>query len=520
MRSFPFFAPDAMHIDARTLEDGTLIEGDVCIVGAGAAGISMAMEWVGTSHTVILLEGGGFGYEPQMQSLYAGKSIGDPYQVPLEMARLHYFGGTTGHWAGWCSTLDPLDFKKRAWVPYSGWPFQKEHLDPFYARAHSYVELGPYEYDVAHYEAQDPARKRLPFDVEKVWTKMWQFSVPTRFGSAYRKAITEAQNVRLYTYANVTEVEANESVRAVAGLQARTIDGKTHRVRARYYVLASGSIQNARILLASNSQVSEGLGNEHDLVGRFFMEHLEMGGAQLILKEPEILPLYSLRFGTGQRVPCGELSLTEQEQQRRGLLHGTTSLRPGTFPEEMRSFFQNVSDGSYNRWLEAEKTRSRRAPRTAEERRDYKLHTRAEQRPNPASRVVLSSEKDALGVPYADLHWKLTTLDKQSIRALYETLAHEFGRTGRGRIQILDWLLEDDSSWPSFLSGGFHHMGTTRMHEDPKQGVVDANCKVHTIDNLYVAGAAVFPTSGAANPTLSVIAVTMRLSDYLKQKIA
>ncbi len=514
-----------MHTDARTLENDALIEGDLCIVGAGAAGISMAMEWAGTSSTVILLEGGGFHYESQMQALYAGKSRGDPYQVPLEAARLHYFGGTTGHWAGWCAPMDPIDFEKRDWVPHSGWPFRKEHLDPFYERAHAYVELGPYAYDVADYEAQDPTRKRLPFDEEKIWTKMWQFSPPTRFGTRYRDAIIDAKNVHLYTYANVTEIEANESARAVTGLRTQTIDGKRHRVRARRYVLACGSIQNARLLLASNAQAPAGLGNDHDLVGRFFMEHLEMGGAQLILAKPHPLPMYAFRVG-GERPPTGELALAEQAQRKHRILNGTASLRPGTFPEEMRSFFQRFSESDPRDWIggDEQEGEEQRPPSSwpatpGEGRRDYRLQSRAEQMPNPDSRVVLSAEKDALGVPYADLHWKLSELDKRSMRALFEMTAHEFGRTGMGRVQILDWLLEDDTAWPSFLSGGFHHMGTTRMHEDPRQGVLDANAKVHGVGNLYVAGASAFPTSGAPNPTLTLIALSLRLSDHLKQGI-
>ena len=511
-----------MHTDARTLEDGALIEGDLCIVGAGAAGLSMAMEWIGASRTVILLEGGGFNYEPQMQALYAGKSLGDPYQVPLEAARLHYFGGTTGHWAGWCAPMDPMDFQKRDWVPHSGWPFQREHLDPFYERAQAYVELGPYAYDVADYEAMDPSRKRLPFDEEKIWTKMWQFSPPTRFGTRYRDAIIDAENIHLYTYANVTEVEANESVRAVTGLRAQTIDGKRHRVRARRYVLACGSIQNARILLASNRQAPAGLGNDRDLVGRFFMEHLEMGGAQLILEKPDPMRMYALRFA-GHRTPTGELAVSEQAQRQHRILNGTASLRPGTFPEEMRSFFQRFSEGGFRRWMRSDEPakeapqRPSAWPATPDEgRRDYQLQSRAEQMPNPASRVVLSAEKDALGMPLADLHWKLSELDKRSMRTFFEMVAHEFGRTGVGRVQILDWLLEDDVTWPSFLSGGFHHMGTTRMHDDPGQGVLDGNAKVHGVGNLYVAGASAFPTSGAPNPTLTLIALSLRLSDHLK----
>src|SRR4030095_10473110 len=152
-----------MHVDARMIDSGSLIEGDVCIVGAGAAGISMALEWINAPHRIILLEGGVFEYDPQVQELYAGKTTGQPY-YPLKSARLHYFGGTTGHWAGYCSPFDPIDFEKRDWVPYSGWPFSRAHLDPFYARANQKLELGPYEYDASYWEKLDPEVRRLPFD--------------------------------------------------------------------------------------------------------------------------------------------------------------------------------------------------------------------------------------------------------------------------------------------------------------------------------------------------------------------
>lgn len=509
-----------MHTDARTLDHGTLIEGDICIIGAGAAGISMALEWIDTPYHVVLLEGGGFDYDPAMQDLYRGKSIGAPYQVPLEIARLHFFGGTTGHWAGWCAPLDPIDFKKRDWVPHSGWPISKKDLDPFYARAHRYPELGPYQYDVAHYERQNPARTRLPLDEKIFWTKMWQFSLPTRFGTRYREDIVKAPNLHLYTYANVTEIEASASGRVVEGLHAKTIDGKEHRVRARYYVLACGAIQNARLLLASNRQTPAGLGNDNDLVGRFFMEHFEMGGAQLVLAESDPLSMYASRFG-GQRLPSGELALTEQVQQQQRILNGTASLRPGTYGEEMTSFFQSFQRRARQRQNseqneEAEPLRLSRPEPSPDGQRAYRLQSRAEQAPNPESRVVLSMEKDVFGMPYADLNWQLTELDKRSIRVFYEMLGQELGRQGVGRVQLLDWLLEDDNSWPSFLGGGFHHMGTTRMHDDPKQGVLDANGKVHRIENLYAAGSSAFPTAGAANPTLTLIALSLRLSDHLK----
>jgi choline dehydrogenase-like flavoprotein len=185
-----------MHIDARNIENNTLIEGDICIIGAGAAGISMALEWINSKYKIILLEGGGFEYEAKMQDLYRGKTTGQRY-YPLESARLHYFGGTTGHWAGFCSPLDPIDFKKRDWVPHSGWPVQRQDMDPFYARAQKNLDLGPYEYDPQYFENEDKSLIPLPFDQGVVYSKMWQFSPPTRFGTKYRYAIVNAAYIHI-----------------------------------------------------------------------------------------------------------------------------------------------------------------------------------------------------------------------------------------------------------------------------------------------------------------------------------
>src|SRR3954471_12562360 len=203
-----------MHVDARNLANGSLIEGDICIIGAGAAGISLAVEWLNTPYKVILLEGGGFEYDDKVQDLYAGKTTGQRY-YPLKSARLHYFGGTTNHWAGWCSTFDPIDFEKRDWVPHSGWPITRADLDPFYARAQAVLELGPYKYAPVDWKNGDAERVPLLPDSDLFYTKMWQFSPPTRFGQKYRAEIVGSPNVHLYTHANVVEVEANEGLTAV-----------------------------------------------------------------------------------------------------------------------------------------------------------------------------------------------------------------------------------------------------------------------------------------------------------------
>ena len=257
-----------MHVDARTIENDTLIEGDLCIVGAGAAGITLALQFLNSPLRIILLEGGGFDYEPALQDLYRGKNAGLPY-YSLESARLHYFGGTTGHWAGYCSEYDDIDFRKRDWVPGSGWPVSRDDLDPYYRKAAEILEL--------HTQPPDADTMRSSL----IRNKMWYFSPPVRFGKKYRDTIVNAANIVLYTYANVTEIITNENVSSVTELVVKNIAGKQHKVRAKKIVLACCAIQNARLLLASNRQAKKGLANDNDLVGRHFMEHLEMNAADL-----------------------------------------------------------------------------------------------------------------------------------------------------------------------------------------------------------------------------------------------
>ncbi|HMG66350.1 MAG TPA: GMC family oxidoreductase, partial [Chitinophagaceae bacterium] len=507
-----------MHSDGRLLENETLIEGDICIVGAGAAGISMALEWSKSPHKVILLEGGGFEYDPKIQDLYAGKTTGQAY-FPLMSSRLHYFGGTTGHWAGFCSTLDPIDFAKRKWVEHSGWPIMKTDLDPYYERAQKKIELGPYEYDMAFWQKKDPSLEPLFKRDSVVWNKMWQFSPPTRFGVKYRTDIIKSKNIHLYTYANVVNILTNENGSSIREVIIKNFEGKQHRVRAKNFILACCSIQNARLLLASDLHAPRGLGNDNDLVGRFFMEHLEIKSAELWLLKPDPLKLYAFDFGVTKA--RAELAIRSQKQEEFSILNGTVSLRPLDLAKKLKPAIErwNQEDPrkSGERFFGNYGKASQEASLSNSASRSYELFTRIEQAPNPSSRVTLDSEKDGLGVPRASLHWELTSFEKRSLRKMYEMIGQEAGVAGIGRVKMMDYLLDKtDNSWPSFTGGGWHHMGTTRMSDDPKQGVVDANCKVHGITNLFIAGSSCFTTAGAANPTLTLIALTIRLSDHVK----
>lgn len=509
-----------MHTDARALESGTLLEGDLCVVGAGAAGISIALDWVGSGRRVLLLEAGGFSLDADVQDLNGGEIVGRDY-YSLGSTRIRFFGGTTNHWSGWCAPLDPVDFEHRPWVPHSGWPIARSDLDPYYRRAHELVEIGSHRWDVGFWE-EEKGTSALPFDGDRIRTKMWQFSPPTRFGPRYRDRIVGAEDVHLVTHANVTEISADRGASRVEGLRVRTLTGNEHQVRADRYVLACGAIQNARLLLASNGQEERGLGNHHDLVGRFFMEHLEVDSGHLALREPRALPMYRLR--SPQTVARGHLALSEAVQQERRTLNGTVSLQPGRpseAPDSRIESWPEEASRTIDRWEEREEASADEeasAPRF-EPHSHYGLYTRIEQAPNPASRITLAEETDALGVPRVRLDWQLTELDNHSIRELQRAVGEEVGRIGLGRVRLLDWLTSDDPTWPSFLAGGWHHMGTARMAEDPEEGVVNANCRVHGIDNLHVAGSAVYATAGSANPTLTLVALSLRLSDHLKGEL-
>lgn len=517
-----------MHIDARTLENNTLIEGDLCIIGAGAAGISIAREFIGTPYKVILLESGGFDYDEETQSLYEGKNIGLPY-FSLDQARLRFFGGATNHWQGMCAPLDPIDFEKRDWIPYSGWPISWSDLDPYYSRAQKVCELGPYRYDMEFWEQQERDLNKLPLDPSTISYKIFQYSPPTRFGQVYRESLLAANNIVLWTYANVTAIETTTNAARVTGLRIKCLNGKEHQVLSRYYVLACGAIENARLLLVSNQIEHQGLGNRHDLVGRFFMEHIHVGSARLLVSAS--FPLqYVADIGFQEKV---HLRVSEQLQRKRKLLNCAFDLyATDIFQADYFDYSQHkVSKEEIKLYLSALQTLKDNFCVDKRDRlqslddpirvgtRELIVFAALEQVPNPASRVTLDREKDKLGIHKSQLDWRFTDLERRTIEEATYLMGYEIGRSQLGRLQIFDWLTQETHAWPQFpevLRGGYHHMGTTRMSDNPKTGVVNSNCQVYGVSNLYIAGSSVYPTAGTANPTLTLVALAIRLAEHLK----
>jgi choline dehydrogenase-like flavoprotein len=400
-------------IDARSIPQGTSVETDVCIIGAGAAGITLALEFAGRPFRVCLLESGGFEPDAETQALARGRVFGRAY-YRLETARVRRFGGSTNSWQGICRPLESSDFEARDWVPHSGWPFGADVLHPYYERAQKRCRLEAFGYDGQRWASAE--RPLLPFDSGVVESRVSQIA-PIRFGEIYRKDVTRAPNVDTYLFANVVELVASENGRIVERASVACLAGNRFSVRARFFILATGGIENARLLLASNRVQRAGLGNSHDLVGRFFMEHPHVISAAFLASSARI----SLDFYRARPVSRAEVAglLTLSEETRRS----ERMLSFGCFPPqdaELPEF--EVSLARMIREMDGR-------PGAAAERAVFWMGV-GEQAPNPESRVRLADERDALGMPRVQLEWRLGALDKRSLRRAHEILAREFGRAG------------------------------------------------------------------------------------------
>jgi choline dehydrogenase-like flavoprotein len=258
-----------MLIDLEQATEDLRLEAEVCIVGAGAAGMTLARDLMKAGRDVCLLEAGGMDYENETQTLSAGRNIGSEY-YDLDHSRLRFFGGTTNIWGGRSVPLDAIDFEKRDWVPHSGWPIKLDDLQEYYRIAHNSLELGDYDYEVGNW--QKLQLKPIDFDPEKITTRFWRFDhLEERFNSRRSDDMVAAANVKIVLHANTVGIQAAENASSVTHIDSESLNGKKLRVNARHYVLACGAIENARLLLMSNTVEANGIGNQYDQLGRYFM---------------------------------------------------------------------------------------------------------------------------------------------------------------------------------------------------------------------------------------------------------
>jgi choline dehydrogenase-like flavoprotein len=537
-----------MLIDSRTIPADAVIETDLCIVGAGAAGITIARALRGVACRVLVLESGTEWPALRTQALYRGPNIGRRY-FPLDGCRVRAFGGSTHRWGGWCRALDADDFVARPWVAESGWPFGREEVAQYYPEARQLLELAVTSGDIDH-GPPIPERPRLALPAE-LRTVMYEFSPPTRFGRLYRNDLARAANVSVYMAANVVALEGGEHGGPMTAVRVRTLAGREWRVRAQVFVLATGGIENPRLLLASRDACPDGLANEHDLVGRYFMEHLHVPLGCFVPARPESnLSLY-VEGGRGARRPLGALTVAPAERRARELygfsavffpprrravarvlrrqvrarpgwgLHGLSIARAGAIGFELRvvdKLNRMAREAAANRTFPRLVRGGASTPRLSlrELPPVYELMGRGEQTPLWDSRVSLRAERDPIGVPVVQLDWRVNPADLRNIRRSLGAIAAGLAASGAGTVSMPDVA---DDVWAERIVGSWHHMGTTRMHPDPRHGIVDATCRAHAVPNLFVTGSSVFPTTGFANPTLTIIAMALRLAAELTREM-
>jgi choline dehydrogenase-like flavoprotein len=492
-------------IDARQVPSGTELTPDLAIIGGGPAGISLALALARTRIRMLLLESGGMDFDAATQALCQGDETGVRY-IPLDATRLRYLGGCSNHWGGWSRPLDEIDFEKRDWLPWSGWPFPRNELEPFYPRAQQLIEAGSFLYD--NLAKGELPGSLLPLGPGGLYNSFFQFSqwrgnaehLPTAFGHRYANDLKQIPNLQLMLHANVTGLRLAKDVRWVDHLDVATLSGVKFTVKPRHTVVACGGIENARLLLASKDVMTAGVGNQNDVVGRFFADHaIPRETATLVVFGGEIAGFYKTNLNARGAHFRAALSPTDRFRRERHLL--------GSLPTVEEHVQLDLLGKA------AVATTSAALGVDASSAHAYSLGTGIELAPDPERRLILTSARDALGMPRLKLNMTISNREFDDYR---ETLIE----LGRQLLAAKSGMLRLDrrsrAEWLSVMDWGNHHMGTTRMHDDPKQGVVDTNSQVHGLANLFIAGSSVFPTYGASNPTLNLVALTLRLAEHLK----
>jgi choline dehydrogenase-like flavoprotein len=492
---------------------------DACVIGTGPAGITLARQLASHGLDVALMEGGGLSFTGESQDLYLGENVGIVYD-PLDVPRLRYFGGSSNHWGGRCRVLDASDFESHPYLPLSGWPFGKAELDRYAVETDAILDLPP--------AAAVPDEPIAQAEERFVGMRFRRSEPVTRFGLKYEDELAASDRITVVLNANLVDLRLDETGRTVTAARFRTLEegDPGFTVTARAYALCAGGIENPRLLLNFRSQIPVGIGNEHDLVGRYFCEHPHFRIGEILYERPIPEAEAADRF----------LAPTPEYLARHGSVNFALHIEPrvqaplSLAAELVRSipcaasFTERLAEQVLGRPLYCEARGLGAYRAQAEGRQAWWADVRitAEQTLLPDSRVMLAEERDALGLQRPRLDWRLSELDFASQRtAVYELGAH-YIEQGLGRVRLRDWLAVDSPVVPDkdegHRIGGHHHMCSTRMSNDPREGVVDRNCRVHSVSNLYIGGSSVFATPGHANPTYTIVQLALRLGDHIAER--
>lgn len=466
---------------------------DVCIVGAGPSGISLALELsqLCPDWNIVLLEAGGTSNATEQERGSYKVDLGDKSYSVLDISRRRKLGGTTAHWGGWSKPLDDTDYEdNQAWsVP--SWPINGNDLSPFMSKAHRLCEIESQDYNTKDIHERYKA-SLLPFrKASKITESIFRFSPPTRFGGKYESVLKATKNIHCFLHANVYQI--NNKNDRIESIKARSFNGTPIKVEAKKFVFAMGGMETTRYLLnLRGNKSADGVGIRSPHLGKYFADHFGLRPGVLLAPEKlryhqftddsgSIMPV--LKFssdyirGAGEHNSCLVLSATPDDKS---LLSGYGSL--------------GLNSGKY--W-------------------HYNAQIIIEPEPNPKSTLTLVDDRCELGLQRLKLSWQPHENDFKSAYRLFDIIGQELSQTSLGRLQLTN---PNSESVRSNVTGSCHHLGTVRMAANSADGVVDKNCKVFGSSNLYVASSAVFPRYGYSNPTLTLVALALRLAKHLSQE--
>lgn len=546
--------------DFNQLGGAAALEADVCIVGGGAAGISLALALGEQGVQVLLLESGGLQAEAATQALYQGSVANPDLHSPADTYRQRRWGGSTTLWGGRCVPFDDIDFEARPYLPHTAWPLPHAELAAHYAQATQLLEAGE-----PHYDATHPANAFMPpmfagFESPQLSTDtLERFSCPTDLGQRYARRLALAPTVRVLTYANVTHLQLDRASQEVQSLTVQSLQGRRATARARVVVLATGGLEVPRLLLASNDVQPAGIGNHADLVGRRYMCHIAGNVGELTVT----LPRAQVHHGYA-RSPLGayarrrlqvrpsiqrEMSLPNMvarlhfpkitdPSHRSGVLSGLCLARRFISYEYGKRLNDGEAHGATHllrhlrnvladpldttaflaHWLRHRTLAERKFPsvilRNTSNR--FSLEVHAEQIPRLDSRVSLGEGVDALGQRQLHIDWRYSPADIDGVARSLNVMGQALQQGGVGAFQFDPETLERDLT--RYGAYGGHHIGTACMGADPAHSVVNADTQVHGVHNLFIASSAVFPSSSQANPTLLIVALALRLAQHIGQR--
>ncbi|MDA7517842.1 GMC family oxidoreductase [Akkermansiaceae bacterium] len=547
--------------DAKEISKGTTLDCDVIIIGTGAAGTPCTCEFINSGKDVIVLESGGFEMDSATQALAEGDVSSPSQHGPLAQYRKRVFGGTTTVWGGRCSPFDEIDFEKRAGIESSGWPIDRSALVPFYEKAHDYLHLGGFNYESANSFA-DGDREIIPDLGKKSWSQntLWRFSLPTDVGKENRQRLIDAPNVRVLLHANVTKLRTDATGAVMESVEVTSLEKNPFKVRARSVIVAAGGLESTRLLLASDDVHREGIGNENDLVGRYYCSHVsgDLGEVNFSPKARNVLwqyeqtsdGIYSKRQLRPKESVMKEEGLLNircitthppfaDASHRSGVLSSAYLAKrffKGQIPPEyskelaaagyhsLPQHIRNVILGTPSvikfgtHWFFKRTIARRKYPSISIRSRAnaYTIHFDAEQSPNRDSRISLGDRRDDLGQRLLTVDWKYRSADFESVMRWRDLLCEDLKSGGVGHFRQNREEAEDIVR--SGFGVGSHHIGTTRMSESPRDGVVDSDCQIHGVEGLFIAAPSVFPTASFANPVLTTVALGLRIADHVLKR--